>query len=264
LDVTGRPSEPPPKLRADLSDRERAEIVAVVGPLVDDLARPLRDGRGHVFQRLEFLGDSVLDLMLATHAVVEPACLLCASSKGEVGRLVTDRQLARQAEAIGLGSWLEWSASSERLADLVESCVAASWLSGSWLQTTRFASRVVHPLSLATVQSLSGEVLSGPRPVPPHSTGSRGERRLGAALLELAAAWSVFRGHPEADEGELSRLRAAAHQTSRVADFARRTHLALGAGEDAAVSDRVEAWLASKLLLHGADAALVSATGVLK
>jgi len=256
--MTGRPSEPPPFLRANLSDRERAEITTAVGQLSDDLVRPLRDGRGHDFQRLEFLGDSVLDVILTVHAVVEPRCARCERANGEVGRLVTDRRLGRQAEVIGLGSWLEWEASWERLADLVEACVAAAWLGGGWAQAAAFASAAVHPLNLNCAMTLTGQSKSRQAP-----TGSRAERQLGAALLELAAASSLFRGHPTADEGELSRLRAASHRITRVAAYARNTHRAFGAGEDAALSDRVEAWLAGQLLRRGADPALANATDVL-
>jgi dsRNA-specific ribonuclease len=87
----------------------------------------VRDARGRTSQRLEFLGDSALDLTLATHVAVEPDCPACPASprRGDPARLVTDRRLAERARAHGMGDWLEWEASDDRLADLVETAVAA-------------------------------------------------------------------------------------------------------------------------------------------
>ena len=256
--MSDRPAAPPPVPRPDLTQQEITAIRDAVGPVPHEHARPLRDGRGREFQRLEFLGDSVLDLLLAVHSVVEPTCRPCREVGGVVARLVTDHQLARRAAVAGVGVWLEWEASAERLADLVEACAAAAWRSGGWDQVGAFASRVVHPLSRECVLTVLGRCSS---PVAP--TDSRAERRLGAAVLELAAAQTVFLARPEFDEGELSRQRALLHRSERVAAYARRT----GAGSEsdvaAELSDRVESQLAAQLLSSGADAALATAVTVL-
>lgn len=242
-------------MRSSLDDDERAAIAGVVGHLSDELALPIRNARGLTFQRLEFLGDSVLDVILQVHAVIEPGCPECAEV-GDVGTLVTDHRLALRARGIGLGSWLEWDASAERLADLVEACAAAAWLAGGWSQAGDFAGKAVHPPVSRCVAALEGKEVTA-------STGDRRERRLGAAVLELAAATLVFNDRPDADEGQLSQLRAVAHRTSRVAAHARRSRVVPAVGEDAVVSDRVEAWLAETLLTRGADAALADAAEVL-
>jgi dsRNA-specific ribonuclease len=250
-----RPLVPPPTLRATLDAHERRLIQAVVGPADDQLIRPLRDARGREFQRLEFLGDSVLDLVLAVHACVEPSCAACRRVDGHVTRLVTDVQLGRQARSHGLGEWLEWQASDERLADLVEACVAVAFLAGSWSRAVACIDPVVHPLGPETMRTLDGGWAG---------TGARTPvRGIGSALLELAAAQAVFERHPDADEGELSGRRAALHQTSRVAHRARQRRLVDGHGADAAVSDRVEVLLAERLLSAGADAAGQDAVAVL-
>ena len=153
-----RPDTPPAGLRADVSASERVAVEAVTGGLPPDLLRAVRDGRGREFQRLEFLGDSVLDVLLTAHAVVSPSCPECAKVGGNVGRLVTDAALAAKAEGLDLGSWLEWRASPERLADLVEACIAAAWISGGWAQAIAVVERTVHPL-----ESLEG-VFSGQVP----------------------------------------------------------------------------------------------------
>ncbi len=208
-------------MRPDISDEERRAIESVVGPVSGDVERAVRDARGVEFQRLEFLGDSVLDLIVSVHAIVEPGCPGCAKVSGDVGRLVTDDVLAQQAAATGLGSWLEWQASPERHADLVEACVAAAWLPTRWTQAAQFISATVHPLGAKVAATLErGDVdLDGSR-------GSKPERRLGSSVLELTASYQAFVQHPSADEGELSERRAEVHRTSRVAAYARRHQLA--------------------------------------
>jgi len=256
--MTPQPNDPPPAFRLDLSPSERNAIAAVVGPLPDELARIVRDGRGTQFQRLEFLGDSVLDLVMNVHAVLEPSCRMCQSVQGDVARLVTDHQLSKRAIQSDVGSWLEWEASPQRLADLVEACLAAAWLSGSWKQATDFVEQVIHPLGEACQTALTRS--ADPSPA---ATGSRVERRMGSALLELASARAVFVEDLTADEGELSSRRAMLHETSNVAAYAKRTAVVSPVGGDAVVADRVDAWLAAKLLSEGADAALLAAGHVI-
>lgn len=255
--MADRPSSPPPALSVDLSPRELEQIQAVTGPLATDLALPIGNGRGRQFQRFEFLGDSVLDVLLATHAVAEPECPVVGAVPEDVAGLVTDQELASRANEIGLGAWLGWTPSSERLADLAEACIAAAWLSGGWQQAAEVGSRLVHPLGQSCVDALLGSA-----PGQRFDAPARATARLGSALLELAAGWSSFRAHPDADEGELSRLRAVSHQVARVAAFARRTRPP-ATGPDSVVSDRVEVWLAEALLEQGADSALAHAEEVL-
>src|SRR5829696_2054551 len=189
---------PPLSLRADISVDERRLIERQLGEIADDsLVRAVRDGRGRHFQRLEFLGDSVLDVVLAVHGWVEPECHRCAGHDVLSG--ASDRQLALVAAQAGVGEWLEWRASPERVGDLVETCVAACWLNGGWSQVISFVSRVIHPVGLLTEQ-----VLSGGGPCRP----GRAARRAASAVLELAAAHEVFVRLPGADEGELSTARA--------------------------------------------------------
>jgi dsRNA-specific ribonuclease len=254
-----RPSAPPPSSRRTVTAAERAAIEAVVGPVADpDLLRALRDARGRTFQRLEFLGDSVLDLVLVTHALLEPGCPRCLQPQrhGDPARLGTDRRLAEQARRHGVGAWLEWEASDERLADVVEAAVAVAWLSGGWRAVVGLVSAAVHPVGRRVGHALetgTGAVLDD----------AAGQRRVGAALLELAAADAAFRDLPDADEGDLSRRRAQVHRSARVADYAVRTGVVPTAGGSAAVSDRVERWLATTLQAGGADRALARAAEVL-
>lgn len=233
-----------------MSARERALITEAVGPLSDErLVRAVRDGRGREFQRLEFLGDSVLDLALAVHRWVEPGCRACRDAP----QLASDRHLAQVARGVGLGAWLEWDASDDRLADLVETCVATSWLTGRWRRAVGFAARVVHPFDESTVQLLEagGQSLAS----------GRERRRVGAAVLELGAASGLFHELPLADEGELSRRRALLHDADQVAARARERERYRGDVET--VVSRVEDALAAQLADAGADAALVAARPLL-
>lgn len=248
---------PPSRMRKDVRDDERRAIESVVGPVSEAVERAVRDARGVDFQRLEFLGDSILDLVLSAHTIVEPGCAGCAKVSGDIGRLVTDHELGLRAAASGLGSWLEWQASPERHADLVEACVAAAWLPARWTQAAQFISVTVHLLGdeVAATLERGGFELD-------ESMGSKPARRLGAAVLELSASYQAFVQHPTADEGQLSDLRAQVHRTSRVATYARLHQLAQGP-EDSVVSNAVEAVLARKLLTDGGTAALELAGQVL-
>jgi dsRNA-specific ribonuclease len=246
---TGRQT-PPPRLRSRVSTRERALITDAVGPLTDErLVRAVRDGRGREFQRLEFLGDSVLDLVLAAHRWVEPRCRACRDAQ----QVASDRHLAQVARAVGLGVWLEWDASDDRIADLVETCVAASWLTGRWRRAVGFASRVVHPFGDPTVQLLE----AGGQSLAP----GREARRVGAAVLELAAGSGLSDELPLADEGELSRRRSLLHDADQVAARARKREQTSGDVET--VLSRVEDALAAQLADAGADAALTAARPLL-
>ncbi len=240
------PDTPPPNLRAAVTAAERAQIEAMLGPITDDVAlHAVRDGRGRQFQRLEFLGDSVLDVILVVHEWAEPGCPACA--KREASAAASDVHLAQAARHSGLGAWLEWRASDERIADLVETCVAACWVSGRWTQAARFVAEVVHPIGEETVQAL----LSGARGLEPGRIG----RRAGSTVLELAAADGVVHQYPEADEGELSTRRAAIHRATAIAVIARERGV-VQRGDPEAVLSAVEDQVAEALTAEGADGAL--------
>jgi dsRNA-specific ribonuclease len=197
---------------------------------------------------MEFLGDSVLDVILAVHVWAEPECPACA--KREAAAAASDLHLAEAARRAGLGEWLEWRASDDRIADLVETCVAACWLSGRWQQAARFAAHVVHPVGDQTVRALA---LGGA-----HLEAGRVARRAGSALLELAAGDGVVRAFPDADEGELSTRRATIHRATTIAVVAKERGLA-HRGDPETVLSAVEDQVAAVLAAEGADAALAVA-----
>ncbi|HUV47604.1 MAG TPA: hypothetical protein VMX11_01390 [Actinomycetes bacterium] len=243
------PGTPPPELRLSITDVERTQIIEVLGPIPDEpTLLAVRDGRGKQFQRLEFLGDSVLDVMLAVHQWCEPECIHCRQPGAVVDS--SDRHLAEVAVQAGLGAWLEWAASAERLADLVETCVAACWMSGRWAQALAFASQLVHPMGSETASALSIG-LSG-------LDAGRAGRRVGSAFLELAAAYGLMQAFADADEGELSERRAQIHRVSAIAAVARSRGGSLR-GDPETLLSHVEDQVAEQLAAQGADVALVLA-----
>ncbi|MCZ3389734.1 MAG: hypothetical protein LH645_11620 [Actinomycetia bacterium] len=243
------PDTPPPYLRAAVTAAERAQIEAMLGPITDDVAlHAVRDGRGGQFQRMEFLGDSVLDVVLVVHEWAEPECPTCV--KREATAAASDVQLAAAARSAGLGAWLEWRASDERIADLVETCVAACWLSGRWAHAARFTAQVVHPVADETVRALT----IGAVGLEPGRVG----RRAGSALLELAAGDAVVHAFPDADEGELSTRRATIHRATAIAVIAKERGLGHRGDPDLVLS-AVEDQVAAALAAGGADVALLVA-----
>lgn len=166
---------PSPAQRASATLEEARSFARLTGVqfLLEDLPS-LLDPRGLRFQRLEWLGDSVLDALLALHARPRPACC----SLVDPSELCTDRVLARRAEELGLPGALDWVPSPSRCADLVEACVGAAWVLGP-AEAARCASRLVHP-GLGV-----GPVLP---PRPPRCSTLRPDALLGSTLLEAACA----------------------------------------------------------------------------
>lgn len=240
------PETPPARLRQTVSGAERAQIESALGPITDDVSlHAVRDGRGRQFQRLEFLGDSVLDVILLAHQWAEPGCAACVTL--EASAAASDVHLAQAARRAGLGTWLEWRAADERIADLVETCVAACWMSGRWPQAGHFIQQVVHPIGEPTLQLLvdgAGGLERG-----------RHGRRSGSAILELAAASGVVHAFPDADEGELSTRRATMHRATVIAAIAVSRGIAPQEDPDSVLS-AVEDQVAVVFATRGADAAL--------
>ncbi len=189
-------SQPPAQQRraASHEDAARLEAICEVRFSLDDLPS-LLDPRGKHFQRLEWLGDSILDALLAQHRRTEPDC--CKDR--DLEDLCSDRALSKRAEALGLADALDWQPSAGRLADLVEALVAAAWLAGPPV-AVQVAEVLVHPrLTLKAVMPSAED--------HPGCTGLRSDAQLGAALLEAADTLLLLEKMPDADEGELSTAR---------------------------------------------------------
>lgn len=248
----GTAAGPPLPAPADVAAAQAA-VVARLGPLEPVALAALVAGRGRDFQRLELVGDSVLEVILHAHSViVGPGCPHCA---GRADRFTTDAHLTEVARTTGIGAWLDWHPSDQRLADMVEACIGAAWASGSWRQAVAAVALQVHPLPADEVRRLLG----GGAQVHPEAP-ARAREILGAAILEAAASTGAFHRHPAGDEGELSRVKArmlsSEHVMSRVRESAwvrrrlRTHHL---------VRDDVERLLADDLLARGLPSAVAIA-----
>ncbi|HEX6887246.1 MAG TPA: hypothetical protein VF143_03995 [Candidatus Nanopelagicales bacterium] len=232
---------------------QRVAVMARLGPLRPDVLEAIRAGRGREFQRLELMGDSVLEVVMHAHALLAgPGCPHC---HGRADRFTTDTHLSALAREIELGSWLDRQPAAHRLGDLVEACVGAVWVSSRWPGVVGFVATTLHPLAVEEQRTL----LHGGGRLHPECP-ARGREIAGAAILEAAASTGAYLRHPEGDEGDLSRIKARMlgreHVLSRcreskwVRRTLRRRHF---------VRDDVERALAEDLLAHGLASAITIA-----
>lgn len=118
------------------------------------LTHPSFGGDHHVphYQRLEFLGDAVLELVVSRYLFYE----LPEVDEGKLTRiraaLVREESLSRAAQRIGLGEFIRLSVGEERsggrkkpsiLADVMEAVLAAVYLDGGFDEAVRIVSAVL-------------------------------------------------------------------------------------------------------------------------
>jgi dsRNA-specific ribonuclease len=252
---------PPPSGPTPVTDHQRAAITRVIGTGADpELVLAVRDARGRTFQRLEFLGDPLLELVEGLVDVVVAGAV-------PQHRGTTDQALSRQSGALGVHDWLEWTPSAERLADLVEAVAGAAFLTGGWRTLGSMHQRMHGPLPqeiLALLEHPAAPAPPAPTPGPPVD---RPHASLGATVLECAATLDVYRTFPEADEGELSALRRDRHVTLRIAAWGRDHADALRIDprlDPALLSDAVEAWLGRLAATDGPATAVIAGARVLE
>ena len=127
------------------------------------LTHPSFGGDHHVphYQRMEFLGDAVLELAISRHLFFE----LPEVDEGKLTRIrayiVREETLCRAAQRLGLGDHIRLSVGEERsggrkkpsiLCDVLESVLAAVYLDGGFDQAVRI-------IALALEEELRPEVL---------------------------------------------------------------------------------------------------------
>ncbi|MBQ8508136.1 MAG: ribonuclease III [Clostridia bacterium] len=118
------------------------------------LTHPSFGGDHHVphYQRLEFLGDAVLELAVSRYLFFE----LPEVDEGKLTRiraaLVREETLSRAAQRIGLGDFIRLSVGEERsggrkkpsiLADVMEAVLAAVYLDGGFDEAVRIISEIL-------------------------------------------------------------------------------------------------------------------------
>ncbi len=173
---------------------QRRTVALRLGPLPADVMEAIRAGRGREFQRLELIGDSILEVVMHAHCVlVGPGCARCG---GRADHFTTDAHLAEVAAEADLGDWLDWHPSQHRRADLVEACTGAVWRAGRWPRVVAFVDGMVHPIPADEQRRL----LHGGAQVHPEAP-ARAREILGAAILEAASSISAYRNHPGGRRG---------------------------------------------------------------
>ncbi|WP_143425099.1 hypothetical protein [Geodermatophilus pulveris] len=228
--------------------------------LVDTAA--LLDPRGRHFQRLEWLGDSLLDHVTAHHRLLASARGAGCCSGRTHADLVSDDDLCAAVRGSGVLELLDWTPSAHRQADLVEACVAAAWLVGGWPDAAAAASRLVHPSFAAEAATL----IEGSHPhlaEPPCSSELfRGAATLGSYVLEAAASLDLVARHP-GDEGDLTARRHLLLAGGRLLPHARRPSGSCRSRGRRHLVDHVQASVGLEQLRAGADRAVAVARQLL-
>ncbi|MCW2607681.1 MAG: hypothetical protein JWO60_2374 [Frankiales bacterium] len=233
-----RETTPPDRLREGSTPEERALLNAQLGVVVPvDDAPALLDPRGLRFQRLEWLGDSLLDVLVARVRASDP-------DAPPHSRWTSDAALAEKVAATGLPDRLDWQPSPQRLADLVEAAVAAGHRAAGFFGARTVAVRLV------------SEQLAEPR--LPAALSAQQAAEAGSHVMEAAVALLLFTRFPGDDEGELSDKRARLLDSDRVAQHGD------GRGTVEEQVDRLQAELGRVLVVRGEQAAVHAALPYLR
>ena len=248
----------------------------------------LLDPRGHVFQRLEYVGDALLDAVLLQQLVlVEPwAEASLAVVNGEQQALVSGHALGKVAARRGLPEVRTFAASRHRLADRIEASIGAAWADAGLAAAEDVARRLVvdpglgHLPRLAGVPDTQGDDrfeaaarVCGHDPITRAWYGAAAvpgpaRRRLavvGIAVLETACATAQYVEDPSASEAQMSEERRVATSNAVLAERAHDLGLVLPGDADdrRSVADEVQALVGAVTLDGGSAAGLGVAAGVL-
>lgn len=256
----------------------------------EDLVRALIDPRGHLFQRLEYVGDSLLDAVVVSELVRlepwdEPSLALV---NGEQQAMVSDHALGRVAARRGLPRVRTFQASKHRLADRIEACIGAIWADRGLADAASAAYDLVVRTALDGLPRIEGvpraepaaryEAASrslGHEPVDlawfgAAAAGGPARRRLavvGDSVIEAAMSTAQYVDAPEATEAQMSEERRAATSNTTLAVRARDLHLERR-GDDRsdrrAMADEVQALVGAAAMDGGLRAGLLVASGVLR
>jgi dsRNA-specific ribonuclease len=255
---------------------ERAYVDALVDP------------RGHLFQRLEYVGDALLDSVVLSSLVrIEPWTEGDLSLvNGEQQALVSDHALGKVAARRGLPDVRAFSASRHRLGDRIEAAIGAAWADSGLAASEEVANRLVLTPGLRRV-TLRTDVpearaddryetaarVCGHEPVTAAwdgaaAAGGAPRRRLavvGNAVLEAAFSTAQYVETPWATEAEMSEERRAATSNAVLAERAHDLGLVTGGDptDRRAIADEVQALVGAATMDGGTPAGLEVASGVL-
>ncbi|MFN8148854.1 MAG: hypothetical protein U0R76_15520 [Candidatus Nanopelagicales bacterium] len=248
----------------------------------------LVDPRGHLFQRLEYVGDALLDVVLLERLVRaqpwdEPSL---AFLNGEQQALVSDHALGRVAARRGLPDVRTFEVSRHRLADRIEAAIGAAWADCGIAAAEAVAQRLVvgpgtarlpdHdgiPLTGGDARYEAAARLCGHAPVTlgwyaGAAAGGPVRRRLalvGNAVLEAACATAQYVDDPLATEAQMSEERRVATSNAVLAERAHGLGLVRTTDPDdrRSVADEVQALVGAVTMDGGTAAGLDVAASVL-
>jgi len=274
-------------LAADVAQLDHALGVRLES---QDLVLALLDPRGHLFQRLEYVGDSILDAVCVMALVrLEPWDRSSLSViAGEQQALVSDHALGRVAVRRGLPVVRTFPASRHRLGDRIEASIGAIWVDRGIEAAGAAADDLVvrpglHGLpmrdDLPDVGPDDGRYEAAARflghdPVEPAwfraaSHGGAERRRLavvGDSVIEAAFSTAQYVEDAQATEAEMSAERRGATSNTTLARRARELHLERRRDDRAdmrAMADEVQSLVGAVALDGGLRAGLEVAARVL-
>jgi dsRNA-specific ribonuclease len=233
-----------------------------------DLPRAVAAGRGRVFQRLEFLGDRVLELSVATglaHAERGGNPMAGAQLARTVAEVTDGEHLERVSMRSQLASLIGFQAGHKRRADVVEAVVGALFLDGGWATVDRFALRtglipdappVRPPAPPATTDDLPEELdRLADRP-----EASAVAKVVGLHTIDTTLAWWAYRTMPERDEAVLSAMVHRRGGNAALATVANRHRLTATHHRS---ENRLRAWVGAVALDHGRSSGVALASALL-
>jgi dsRNA-specific ribonuclease len=278
-------------LRPDAA-RDLAQLDRALGHALarEDLAVALLDPRGHLFQRLEYVGDSILDAVVVAELVLiepwdESSLRMIA---GEQQALVSDHALGRVAARRGLPAVRTFPASRHRLADRIEASIGALWADAGIEEAERAADDLVVGPGLEGLRRRAGVPTGddghhyadaaralGFEPVEPSwyaaaaRTGPARRRlaMLGDSVIEAAISTAQYVADPAATEAQMSDERRAATSNATLAVRARDLGLERRTDDrtdNRAMADEVQALVGAVAMDGGLRAGLLVAAGVLR
>jgi dsRNA-specific ribonuclease len=249
----------------------------------------LIDPRGHLFQRLEYVGDALLDVaVLRVLVLAQPWDEMSLSFvSDEQQALVSDHALGRVAARRGLPDVRTFDASRHRLADRIEAAIGAAWADSGVDAAERVADRLVVTPGLRHLPRLAGVPEGGGDPryedaarlcghdprtaawFGAAAAGGARRRRLavvGNAVLEAACSTAQYVDDPLATEAQMSEERRTAVSNARIAGRADELGL-VDRPEDAddrrSVADEVQALVGAVTFDGGLSSGLSAAASVL-
>ena len=276
------------RLRGD-SAADVAALDEALGVVLRDreLVAALVDPRGPLFQRLEYVGDSILDAVVVRELVARDDWSSTSLARLSAGQqaLVSDHALGRVASRRGLPAVRTFPASPRRLGDRIEAAIGAAWADRGLAAAEQLALRLV-------VEPALGR--AAPEPAVPEGPGDLDaetavtvlghgvrssswfgaaarpgpvQRRLavvGDAVLEAACSMAQYVDQPLDSEAELSDQRRGELANGALAARARDLGLVGdGSADSRVVADRIQALVGAATYDGGLASGVNVACGVL-